>query len=402
MLFYYICKVKIIYLHQYFRTPNQWGSTRSYYFAQAMREAGHEVHMICMGEGHKYQVKESEGIILHQLPVSYDQSDGYWSRVRSFMSYARQAYKISKKLCRNKAVPSLIYASSTPLTVGISALILKKTKGIPYYFEVRDLWPEAPVHLGIIKNKGLIKLLYILTRKIYKNAEKIISLSPGIIEGIKKYNIQTPIVLLSNFSDLNLFQPMEAHPGWKAKYLNDHEKGIIYFGALGYANHLAYFINLAEACQDLNLKFFIVGDGSEKETLAQLIFQKKLNNICMLPPLPKAELPELLSIMDFSYISFLHLPILETCSPNKFFDSLASGKITISNTSGWMAETINENQCGFYAPPEEISVFRDKIQVYLEDAQLLKQHQSNARKLAMEKYNAALICQELIKIIPAV
>ena len=397
--------MKIIYLHQHFRKPDEWGSTRPYYLSKAIAEAGHEVHLICGYNGKDKKEEVLEGVHIHYLPIPYRQEQSFMSRIFSFLKFAFKAYSESKKILSRKSQivnrnsDTLVYASSTPLTVGLTALLLKRYQKLPYIFEVRDAWPEAPIEMGIVRNPLLIRLLHKFTRKIYKNAKSIVSLSPGITEIIKNYYVNTPIHEISNFSDTEQFKPLSKNKELTKKYLNDNEKGVIYFGAIGIANHLEYLLDIAEKSKGLPLKFFIVGDGSEKERLMQLAKQKGLENITFLPPVPKNELPQLLSIMDFSYVSFLNLPVLTSCSPNKLFDSLASGKVCITNTKGWMKDLLEKEECGFYADPENPQDFIDKIMPFLEDENVMQSHKGKARIIAENKYSETVMCGKLMELI---
>ena len=220
-----------------------------------------------------------------------------------------------------------------------------------------------------------------------------------LIKLIKNYYVNTPIHEISNFSDTEQFKPLSKNKELTKKYLNDNEKGVIYFGAIGIANHLEYLLDIAEKSKGLPLKFFIVGDGSEKERLMQLAKQKGLENITFLPPVPKNELPQLLSIMDFSYVSFLNLPVLTSCSPNKLFDSLASGKVCITNTKGWMKDLLEKEECGFYADPENPQDFIDKIMPFLEDENVMQSHKGKARIIAENKYSETVMCGKLMELI---
>jgi hypothetical protein len=133
--------MKVIYIHQYFRTPEQGGAVRSYHLAKGLLESGIELEMITAHSGKDYDQRWIEGIKVHYLPVDYDQKFGFLRRVWSFFQFVRLSKKLLKKLSR----PDLLYITSTPLTTGWIGLWAKKHLALPYIFEVRDLWPEAPI-----------------------------------------------------------------------------------------------------------------------------------------------------------------------------------------------------------------------------------------------------------------
>ena len=195
--------MKVLYIHQYFRTPEEGGAIRSYYLAKGMVDNGIEVEMITSHNKPYEEVKDFEGIKVHYLPVFYENELGFTKRVFAFYRFMR----LVRKKARSIKNVDLCYATSTPLTIGLSALKIKKELGIPYYFEVRDLWPEAPVQLGVIKKRFVKAYLERLEKKVYKNADKIIALSPGIKAQIEKRQPNKPIEVIPNMSDVDFFAP---------------------------------------------------------------------------------------------------------------------------------------------------------------------------------------------------
>lgn len=381
--------MKILYIHQYFKTLEESGSTRSFHLAKSFAEAGNEVVILASNTSDKEITKNCK---LINIPVKYYNSMGILKRIWAFMKFAFLARKKAKQL----GDFDLCYASSTPLTVGLIALNLLKTKQLPYIFEVRDLWPQFPIEMSGIRNKFVKSYLYGLEKKIYQNAKAIVALSPGMVQGIEKYKLEKPIYLIPNFADLNVFYPQK-NPSERKKYLQENEFGIVHFGAIGKANHLEYLLDVAQESlkENLPLKYFILGEGSEKKRLQKLAQSKDLSNIFFLKSLPKKEIPLFISQMDFSYISFKDLPVLKTNSPNKLFDSMACGIIPIVNTDGWLKEIVEQNNCGFYANPHQPKEFLSKIKPYLKDQSLLEESSKNTLKLAQNEYNAKIQSQKL-------
>ena len=390
--------MKIIYLHQYFLTPEQGGAIRSYHLAKALVEAGHEVEMITSYNHPTYHFENIEGINVHYLPVYYENNLKFFGRLISFIKFIYRAY-IKATEIENV---DLCYATSTPLTIGIIALWLKRMHRIPFYFEVRDLWPEAPIQMGTIKNYFLKKYLFYLENKIYKKATRLIALSPGIQESIQKKVPKKIVHLIPNFSDCVFFHPEEKTTELENKF-NVHGKFVIsYFGALGRANHLDYLIEIASTLSKKktdSIHFIIAGKGSELLLIKEKVKSLQLTNISFIGFINKISLHEMLTITDAIYISFANKPILETNSPNKFFDGLASGKLCISNTRGWLKELIEKNDCGFYYDPEIPTDFIDKIIPYTNDKNLLKLSQLNARRLAEREFSKEIMVEKLLTLI---
>ncbi|MGB5927615.1 MAG: glycosyltransferase, partial [Cyclobacteriaceae bacterium] len=147
--------LRILYIHQYFRTPEQGSSSRSWYFTRALAEAGHKPVVITAHNEPVYQEHTLKGVEVHYLPVPYDNAFGFLRRIRAFLRFSYKAIRLAGRL----PAADLAYILSTPLTTGIIGLYLKRYRDIPYLFDVADLWPRAPVEIGAIRHPFLINQL---------------------------------------------------------------------------------------------------------------------------------------------------------------------------------------------------------------------------------------------------
>jgi len=378
--------MRIFYIHQYFKTPEEGGGIRSYYLAKAMAQSGHHVDLFTGYEGTKYKKTFVDGIHVHYLPVRYAQSFGFLGRVRSFLKFV--ALVILKT--RDFAKPDFCYVSSTPLTTGLIGLYLRWHRQVPYYFEVRDLWPEAPIQLGVLKSAILKKLLYRLEKTIYQQAKAVIALSPGARDYISNRVPGKEVLMIPNMSDCGFFSKTEKNPYHKLQYEVSGKFVITYFGAVGKVNRLQHLLDAARACQEQQLHdvaFLVAGEGSELSKIKDTSEKFGLKNIRFVPFQNKYGLLSVLNVTDAVYVSFMDLPVLQHCSPNKLFDALAAGKLCISTLPGWMQHMLEENHCGFYTNPAVPQDFVKQIAAFVNDAGLLETYQNNARALAEEQFS---------------
>ena len=386
--------MKILYIHQYFKTPGQGGAIRSWYISTAMVRAGHEVHMVTSYNRKKYEEKILDGIHVHYLPVSYRSSYRFFRRVIAFLLFSHHAYN----LCKKVRSPDLVYATSTPLTVGLVALKLKNRRHLPYIFEVRDLWPEVPIQMKILRNPVLKWITRFLERKIYAGASRIVVLSPGVEQSIKALPFAKSVYLCPNMSDCDFFKMKgEDEINLAQKYALEGKLVISYFGAIGPSNALDYLLNVARIAYSGGWKivFLILGEGPYKQELIRKRTLEGLANTHFINHQNKHELRKYLSVTDAAYISFANFPVFEMNSPNKFFDALASGKLIISNVNGWIRELVEKNSCGFYYHPEKPDLFFEQIQPFLEYPEKLIKYQMNARKLAETQFDRNLLIRGL-------
>ena len=375
----------ILYIHQYFKTPEEGGAIRSYYLAKGLVDAGHTVTMLSAHSGSKYKRMFVDGIHVHYLPVPYRQSMGSLARINAFLMFV---WMVCKKASLFKKA-DLCYVTSTPLTAGLIGLYLQRQFKIPFYFEVRDLWPEAPIQMRVVTGKMTQRLLYRLEKRIYQRAKALIALSPGIEQYIRRIVPHQPVHLIPNMADCHFFSKSERNAYHEKQFGVEGKFVVTYFGSMGRVNHLEYFVDVAHACQQQQLnevQFLMVGEGSELEHIKAYVQQLNVGNIRFIPHQNKYGLLSVLNITDAAYVSFADYPVLETNSPNKFFDALAAGKLCITNTRGWIADMVETHRCGFYTLPHCPESFVAQLAPFVNDRKLLSAYQSNARALGEQQF----------------
>lgn len=395
--------MKVLILHQYFKTPQTGGALRSYYLAKALVKKGISTVVITTHNGTAIKKEMVEGIEVHYLPIPYDNSYGFFRRVSSFLKFV---WSIVREAGEFRDA-NICYAISTPLTIGLAAIWIKVRYKIPYYFEVGDLWPEAPVQMGIIKNPILKSFLYKLEKSIYKRAEAIVALSEAIKEEVQRKvsgnlpaDRQGKIYIIPNMADTDFYQPTVRRPDLEERFSVRNKFIVSYIGTIGLANGLEHLLTCAETSQqaDLPIHFLICGEGAELHTLKQLAREKSLNNLSFIPAQNREGVREVMNVTDAAFISFKPLPVLETGSPNKYFDALAAGKLIVINFGGWIKGEIEQNYCGIYINPNNPQEFVTKIQIFMSNRNLLSQHQAKSRGLAEERYSQTLLSEKFRKL----
>jgi len=388
--------VNILIIHQHFKTPDEGGALRSYFLAKALVKKGFKVQVLTglSGKNRQSQV-HIEGFEVHYLPVTYANNFGFWRRIFSFLKFVWLCIRVSRKL----RDVELVYAISVPLTVGLAARWMKWRHGIPYIFEVGDLWPDAAIELDVIQNSILKNFLWRMERRIYMNAKSIVALSPAIREAIQKKAPGKTLYVIPNMSDCEYFKE-ERKDERLAEKLKVRGKFVVsYFGAMGFANGLEYLLEGARFCQDENLPihFILAGDGAERMNLVEKSKKLKLNNFSFQTFQNRDGIHELMNVTDAVFVCYRNAPILETGSPNKFFDGLAAGKLIIVNFGGWIRKEIEEAQCGFYvnpAKPEEIAA---QLKTLLTKPST--EYGKKARELAMMKFSREKLTEAWVDIL---
>jgi glycosyltransferase involved in cell wall biosynthesis len=385
--------VKVLILHQHFNHPVKGGAIRSYYLAKALIDKGFETVVITGHNEKIYKNEIIEGIEIHYLPVAYDNKFGFAARSFSFLKYNWAAIRMANKIQHI----DYCYAISVPLTIGLVAMWLKTFRKIPFLFEVGDLWPDAPIQLGFVENYFFKQFLFFLEKKTYRSARAVVALSPAIETMVKK-KMGSPSMIhqIPNMADCEYYQPETKRTELDEKFKVKGKFVVSYIGAVGVANGLDYFLECANASRkaELPIQFVICGEGALRERLTKNAQQLGLSNLTFVDFQNRQGVKELLNVTDASFICYKNVPILETGSPNKFFDGLAAGKLIIVNFGGWIKDEIEEACCGIFVDPNHPTDFVKKISSFLSDPVRLKNYQAASRQLGEIKYSRKFLSQK--------
>ena len=398
--------MKIIYLHQYFKFPNESGGTRSFDLATGFLDSGHHVEMLTSTSNIEYKKKKrwtkinKNGLVVHYVYLPYANEMSY---IRRSIVFFKFLWLSTFKLLSLKG--DLVLTTSTPLTVGIPALIKKWFHKTPFIFEIRDVWPEVVIAIGAVKNKIIQRLLYFLENLIYKNASAIVPLSIDMKNSItSRYpNLASiPIQVIENISEIDRFQnSVNANNSvLKEKIGFCPRFTILYAGTFGRVNGLDYVVNLASKLIDLDpsIVFVMLGDGSEKEAVLQKAVDKNLlnKNIYILDSVAKKDLSQLYYECDMGSSFVVPIKELWANSANKFFDTLAAGKPILINHDGWQKELIEMENIGYVLPTVIDHNAAKKFELYTKDEALISEQKNNglniakanfSKDVAVKKYN---------------
>jgi glycosyltransferase involved in cell wall biosynthesis len=385
--------MRIVYIHQYYCNLQMWGGTRSFELARRLVARGHEVHVLTTDitaarSSLSWRHTRDEGIDVHWFPVPYSNKMSYARRIRAFGEFATVA---AVKAAGMRA--DLVLATSTPLTVAIPGVIAARLRRVPFIFEVRDLWPEVPIEMGALRNPVTRKVAGALATFAYRNAERVVALSPGMAAGVTARYPSARTTVIPNASDIDLFAGKEeAARRLRAEHdwLGDRPL-MVYTGALGAVNGLDYLVRLAARARTLDpeLRFLIVGQGKEWEQTRQLAAELGVldSTLHMWPAVPKAELPVILAAATMSSSMCRPIRGLWNNSANKFFDALAARRPIAINYGGWQSDLLRESGAGLVLDPHDVDAAAATVATHLRDEAWLSRAREAAHRLAVEEFS---------------
>jgi glycosyltransferase involved in cell wall biosynthesis len=397
--------IRLLYFHQYFNTPEMGGSTRSYETSTRLAKMGFDVTIITTLRDKKTSdnllVEKINGVTIYWLNIPYSNKMNFVRRIIAFLQFAFKSLRVGSKINAD-----VIFASSTPLTVAFPALYCNWKNRIPLVFEVRDLWPNIPIAMGVIKSpliKWLAESLELIT---YKNSSKIVALSPDMKSYIVNLGIsEDKIIVVPNAADFDLFQNIDLFgPSFRnKKVIKDDTILVLYAGTFGNVNGCEYIVKLAAVLNDCNVCFVMLGDGKERDQLLELAHNAGVlnKNIFFYPQISKKLMPEVFHSADLVISTIINVQALEANSANKVFDGLAAGRGVIINHGGWIADFLQQSNAGIQLS-WDISAAANELRGLIVNKQRILEMGINAKNLAKEKFNRDTLTNEIAEVIKSV
>ena len=389
----------IIYFYQYFTTPKGSYGTRVYEFTKKWVEKGHKVIVVTSVYAKSdiratkfLETQEIDGIILKIINVTIDNKQSFLKRIYTFLVYSffSSFYAFTLKF-------DLVISSSGPITAGIPGLIAKIFRRKKFVFEVRDLWPEGPIELGILNNKLLQKVSYAFEKICYKKSSLVVALSPGMKSNIIDRFPETNVISVTNSANIELFSsPKEAitHPQLVGK------KFAIYTGNIGLVNNSELLYRTAEKLKEQgrdDIAIVLIGDGQQKEKIMKK--SEGLNTILFLGLMPKIELINYVKNALVSLIPLDDTPMLSTSSPNKLFESMAAAVPVIQTTNGWIKEMLEESHSGFTVSPTDEDELFEKLIFLADNETESKKIGKRGFKFSKRNFDKNILSERMIKAI---
>jgi glycosyltransferase involved in cell wall biosynthesis len=393
--------VRITYIHQYFKTPRMSGGTRSYEFARRLVERGHEVHMITGDpDAERVRVSRESGIVVHWLPVPYSNAMSYRRRLWSFFGFVARSAVEAGRLPHD-----LVLATSTPLTVAIPGAWAALRRRVPMVLEVRDVWPELPIALGVLRSPVSRWAAGRLEAWAYRRAAHVIALSPGMAASITRRFPEVAATVVPNSCDRELFAGAgRAGAALRAvtPWLGDRPL-VLYAGTLGPANGVDYLVRMAArlAETDPRVRVAIVGDGRMREPIRDLATELGVldRNLFLLGPVSKAEVVAFFGACDLAASVFLDVPELGSNSPNKVFDAFAAGRPVAVNHGGWIADLLTASGAGLVLPAGDPRAAADAVAAFVADRPACRAAGEAASALARDRFDRDLLFEDFLRVL---
>ena len=398
----------VLLIHQAFVSPAEAGGTRHFELGQNLLKKGHRFTIVAsdvsyltgksMIEQKKWITEQNfQGIrILRAYTYPSVHSNFVW-RVFSFLSFM-----VSSVFAGLKAGPvDLVMGTSPPIFQAVSAWLIALLRRRPFLLEIRDLWPEFAVDMGVLTNPLLIKLSRWLEKFLYAQADHILVNSPAYRDYISKKNIPSrKISLIANGVDPALFNANINGTEIRNELGLTDCFVVTYAGALGMANDIGTVLRAANRLRNHDtIRFLLVGDGKERLNLEKTAHEMKLNNVVFTGSRPKTDMPMILAGSDACLAIIMDIPMFRTPYPNKVFDYMAAEKPTILAIDGVIRNVIENAHGGIFVKPGDDEALAAAVLRLQSEPDTVKAMGSAARDYVVKHFNRNDQAEEFVKLV---
>ncbi len=296
----------------------------------------------------------------------------------------------------------VIFATSPNFFTTAGGGVLSVLKRKPWIFELRDIWPESLVAVGVARKSRMIAFLEKIEMAMYRSATRVVALTPAFKTQLIRRGISAgKIDVITNGADLTLWKPRPKDHDWLERHNLQGKFILAYVGTHGLAHGLDFIVQTAALVPDPRIHFLFVGDGGAKSEAVSLARELNLKNVTFLDSVPKAQVPAIIASSDVALVPLRRSDTFKTVIPSKIFESAAMRRPILLGVEGQAAEIVESHRAGICFEPESTASLLDAIKRISGSNEDYAQYQHGCERLA-DSFDRDRLASDLLGIIEQV
>jgi len=360
--------MRILYVAQFFNRPDEAGAGRHYAFATEWARRGHEVTVITGQQNYRTgrasreslrpYVEEVDGVRVVRTYTYTAYRGSFRKRYLNFASFAATATLAA--LGRSR--PDVVFASSPPLTVALAGEAISRLRRAPLVTDIRDLWPESAIALGVVGEGRFTRMAGALARRVYDRSARVVGVTGGIVDGLHALGVPPEkVVKVTNGVDVGLYEEAPPADPLRAELGLDDTFCCVYVGGMGILHDVGTIVSAAAALRDEPVRFLLVGQGDDRPRLEARVRDEGIPNVVFHDPIPKARVPGVIASADCAVYSLRDDPFFRGTFPNKNFDYLGASVPVVLAVEGESQALVETAGAGLVTPPGDGAGLADGI-----------------------------------------
>ena len=383
--------MRVLLIHQAFAGPDEPGGTRHYELAKSAAERGIDFTVVASrisyltGQRAVETEQDLQGVRVLRAYAYPSLHRSFAWRVVSFLSFMLSSLRAAWRAGR----VDLVMGTSPPIFQALSAWLVAVLRRRPFLLEIRDLWPEFAIDIGVLRNRALISLSRRLERFLYRRAAHLLVNSPAYRDYLVAKGVPPDkITLIANGTDPTMFDRDASGASVRQAFGLTDKFVVTYAGALGMANDLDTVLRAAARLrEDSQIHFLLIGDGKQRPHLESLARQLNVANVTFAGARPKSAIAELLAASDACVATLKAIPMFRTTYPNKVFDYMAAGRPTVLAIDGVIRQVVEAAAGGVFVPPGDAAALADAVRALSADRERAAEMGRRARAYVVEHFD---------------
>lgn len=376
--------MKIVFFTHYFPPEVNAPANRTHEHCREWAKAGHEIHVVTGIPSHPlgrpfasyrrlwYQHESIDGIHVHRVWTYLAPNKGVVRRTLNYLSFIPTAVFRAWRLGNC----DVAIGTSPQFFCAVGAWLYSRLRRVPFVFELRDLWPESISAVGAIRKNAALAVLEYLELKMYKDAAGVVCLTKAFMDNLAARGVDRPKLHFVPNGIVPAFWSAGDRAKGRARLgINDHDVVVSYVGTIGMAHGLRTTLEAAALMKETQpgVKFLIVGDGAELESLREAARSRQLTNVAFTGLLSRQLMPDVLAATDISLVTLKPSPVFKTVLPSKMFESMAASRPILLGVEGEAQQTLERAGAGLAVKPGDAAELAVGIERLVSDPKLRAQ-----------------------------
>ena len=404
--------MRILFLSDNFPPESNAPATRLYEHALRWVRDGHQVTVVTCAPnfpegklfaGYKnrwHQTEMVDGIRVVRVKTYITANKGFLKRTLDYMSFMLMGFAAGMFEAR----PDVVVATSPQFFCALGGWALAAARRLPFVFELRDLWPASIMAVGAMRRSAAIQAMEQLELFLYRRADAVVSVTESFREDLGARGIaREKIHVVINGVDLDRYSPRSRDAELANEFGLEGKFVAGYMGTHGMAHALEKVLAAAELLRRReDIAFFFAGAGAERDRVEQIVAERQLKNVRLIPRQPKERMPGLWSLCDLALVPLRNSPVFSTVIPSKIFESMGMGvPILMSVPEGEATRIIRETGAGVCVPPEDPGAMAEAIARLADDPDRVQQLRSAAHAAA-PRFSRGALAQQMLQVLGSV